>query len=118
VPAAADLRASEYVWGQIDQPGPDYFGTFPLVTAVSGSELEILIQANISGGAFYDDLKNGFHIQFASATCACDVIAGDYPVPEPGAAALLFGAGSLAMLRRARRSGGVTGGGAGRRGLG
>jgi hypothetical protein len=102
VPAAPDLRADEYVWGQIDQAGADYFGSFPLVTVVSGSELEILIQANISGGAFYDDVKNGFHIHFASATCACDVIDGSYPLPEPSAAALAFAALAAAATLRLR----------------
>jgi hypothetical protein len=94
VASAADFRADENVWGEITQSTPTYSG-FTAVGAV-GSEVGVFVQIPI-GPAFYNDVKDGYSIHFASTTCACDVL--DARVPEPAPLALALGALALTAAR-------------------
>jgi hypothetical protein len=88
-----DLRADEAVWGAIGDVPPDFTGYFPVAYGVGGPEIAIQLQIAI-GPAFYDDVRAGYRLHFASTTCACDVI--DARVAEPSRLALLTAA--LALL--------------------
>ena len=67
-----------------------------MVTSLGGPEIAIALSINVDQ-AFYDDLAHGYHIHFASTTCACDVLDGVYPAaPEPAPLAL-FGAACAAL---------------------
>ena len=99
VSPAADLRADEPVWGQIDNFTPDFQGYFPIAYGVGGSEIAIQLQIAI-GPAFYDDVSNGYSVHFASTTCACDVLDGAVPEAPAAALALVGIALALACARR------------------
>ena len=100
VGAAADLRADAAVWGEggnLGYAGPDYSGNYPVVTSLGGPEIAIALDLKVDQ-AFYDDLAHGYHIHFASTTCACDVLDG--AVPEPAGLALVGLAPLLALALR------------------
>jgi hypothetical protein len=99
---AADLRADRVVLANIGAGvSPDFFGLFPTVVPLGGAELQINLQVAI-GAAFFNDVAGGYSIQFASSTCACDVLDASYPAPEPGTAMLLGSAGAWLWLRARR----------------
>lgn len=99
-----DLRADEAVWGAIQDVPPDFVGNAPVAYGVGGSEIAIQLQVAI-GSAFYDDVKDGYRVHFASATCACDVIDGAVPEPPPLSLAALALALAGARLCLARGGG-------------
>jgi hypothetical protein len=81
-----------------------------IVESLGGPELLVHIRMNIRS-TFYNDVSNGFDLQFASTTCACDVFS--VTVPEPAPFALAFGALALFALRAglcSPRRGGTRGG--------
>jgi hypothetical protein len=90
-----DLRAGAPVWGITGSDLPEGFG-YVTTSVVEGSELEVQIFTTASA-AFVDDVANGFHLRFASTTCACDVI--DATVPESAPAALLLAACAAGAYR-------------------
>jgi hypothetical protein len=83
VAPGADLRADVPVWGQIGSDLPEGFG-YVTTSVVEGSELDVRIVV-MASAAFVNDVADGFHLSFASTTCACDVL--DATVPESGAGA-------------------------------
>jgi len=98
VDPAADFRGDEAVWGAIETFSPDFVGNVPVAYTLDGPEIAILLQINI-GPAFYDDVKDGYRVHFASTTCACDVI--DVAVPEP--APLLLALAALVLTATCAR---------------
>jgi hypothetical protein len=94
----SDLRADQVVLGNVTTFSPDFVGFVPIAVPLGGGELSIQLQVAI-GPAFYNDVVGGYRIHFASSTCACDVLDGVYPAPEPGALALLGVAGGWLWLR-------------------
>jgi hypothetical protein len=96
VDPADDFRANVIVWGVIDKAIPDFVGNFPNPFSVGGSEVAVRLQVNIGPG-FYNDVSDGFHVHFASTTCACDVL--DATVPEPAPLALALAALALTATR-------------------
>lgn len=97
---APDLRADQVVVANLGSVAPDFLGLPPQTDAQGGSEILVSLLVAI-GPAFYDDVAGGYHIHFASTTCACDVLDGSYPAaaPEP-ATALLLGVALAALWRR------------------
>jgi len=96
---AADLRADQAVLGNVTNFAPDFAGYVPIVVPLGGPELQIQLQVAI-GAAFFNDVSGGYRIHLASTTCACDVLDGRYPAPEPQALALLVLAAAAAVLGR------------------
>ena len=94
---AADLRADQAVLGNVTNFAPDFFGYVPIAVPLGGPELSIQLQVAI-GAAFFNDVAGGYQIHFASSTCACDVLDGVYPAPEPTALALLGAAAAALAL--------------------
>ena len=88
VDPADDLRADQAVWGLLPDFNPTFGGRFPVVTALGGPEIAVLLQITTIGPAFWNDVKDGFDVHFASTTCACDVIDGHVPEPAPFALTL------------------------------
>lgn len=99
----SDLRADQVVLGNVTTFAPDFAGFVPIAVPLGGAELSIQLQVAI-GPAFYNDVVGGYRIHFASSTCACDVLDGVYPAPEPGVLALLGAAGGWLWLRRRERT--------------
>lgn len=98
VDPAGDFRADVPVWGAIDHFIPDFVGNGPVVSAIGGAEIAILLQIAINPD-FYGDVSSGFQLHFASGTCGCDVL--DVTVPEPAPLALACAA--LALTASAAR---------------
>ena len=103
MPAAIEARACrlDCLLATIASPGgslgvgsPDYAGNYPMVTSLGGPEIAIALSINVDQ-AFYDDLAHGYHIHFASTTCACDVLDGTVPEPAPLA---LLGLAALVLV--------------------
>ncbi|MHB1012204.1 MAG: PEP-CTERM sorting domain-containing protein [Desulfobacteria bacterium] len=61
---------------------------FPIDGSASGAQYTVTLTLDEMPSEFYGDLF-GSEVQFASATCANDILTGQVPVPEPGTMVLL-----------------------------
>lgn len=101
---AGNYRPLEYVWGASAGAVKQNTGDGSVAaTLIGGSEINVAINFTTADANFLNAFSgSGSYVQFAAATCANDLVAGN-PVPEPMTLSLI-GAGllGLGLLKRKR----------------
>ncbi|MCC6390357.1 MAG: PEP-CTERM sorting domain-containing protein [Bryobacterales bacterium] len=102
--SAGTYRPAEFVWGESTGAIKKNTGAGSVAaTLLGGSEINVAINFTSADTNFLEAFSgSGSYVQFAAATCANDLVAGN-PVPEPMSLSLI-GAGllGLGLLKRKR----------------